>query len=388
MHSWSAGHRRCFWLSCLVTIALTCGWAPAARAVSVRDVPDPRPDSWVVDQTETLSPETQAEIDDVARRVHEEGGELVVVVVNDLSGAPPRRFATELGNRWHLNPRGVLILVAKRSRAAEIILGKAVDGQSQVRASQRVMDHIMVPSFRAGKYGEGLLAGARAVERRILASEVVPEPSDPPAQALLAEAPVGPPSSAPEAGSASDPEAAEAHPASIGSLVGLGLACLLAAGALVKGVVWALRPPRCSQCGVPRVKLGEVEDDAHLSKPERLEETLGSVDYALWACPGCGDILKRRRRRLFTSLRRCPACGFVTVSRVSSVLEGATYESKGLAEVVEDCNNCDHHLVTRHTIPRKTDDSTSSFSSGGSGSSSSSSSGGSFSSGAGASGRW
>ncbi|MCB1057571.1 MAG: TPM domain-containing protein, partial [Acidobacteria bacterium] len=152
--------------------------------MSIHAIQDPRPESWVVDLTGTLSPEDRAEIDDVARRVDENGGELVVVVVKNLSGRQPRRFATELGNLWHLNPRGVLILVAKQARAAEIVLGNDVDGRHQVGTSRMIMNFILVPAFRSGNYAEGLLNGARAVERRLLVAEATPEPRGAPAQAL------------------------------------------------------------------------------------------------------------------------------------------------------------------------------------------------------------
>ncbi|MCH9648237.1 MAG: TPM domain-containing protein [Deltaproteobacteria bacterium] len=386
MQSPTTNRSRSRWLPLFVATVGLLGWVFGATAVTLKKIPDPRPGGWVVDQTETLSPRLESQLNGVAERVHEQGGELVVVVVDNLSGAQPRRFATDLGNRWNLNPRGVLMLLAKGSRAAEIILGRQVESAAQIRTSQQIMDSILVPSFRSGRYGEGLLAGAQAIEKRILGPEAVTATA-PDRQQSSGSAEIGAQGlmaeeaelarEARQSGRTAPP--AESPSSGLGGILAKALAFLLAAGAAIQGAIWVLRPPRCKSCDVPRVQLGEYEEDAHLSAPERLEETLDSVDYRLWACPSCGDVLKRRHKRWLTRQKRCPACNFVTMSQVETVLEQATSASSGLAEVVEDCTNCDYHSTTTTTIPRVTSSSSHS---------SSSSGGGSFSSGSGASGSW
>ncbi|MDY7092393.1 MAG: TPM domain-containing protein [Acidobacteriota bacterium] len=377
MRSWPADVRRSSRFCSLLLGVIGLVGAFTAQAVTVQDIPDPRPDGWVVDLTGTLDPEHRLQIETSAQRVQSYGGELVAVLVKDLSGADPRTFATALGNRWNLNPRGALLLVATEARAAEIVLGYRVDGSRQVSISQRIMDRHMVPRFREGNYGAGLLAGARAVEQRILASEA---PADAPRAASRApEVPTrARPGEAP--GNGFSPKELLRHP------YAPALGGFLALGGLIFAYAWPRRPRSCERCEVRRVKLGEEEDDAHLSRPERMEENLGSVDYLLWACPRCGDILKVRLQRFFTRLKRCPECNYVTMSRVRTVLEHATTVSEGLAEVVEDCVHCDFHSVSHHRIPRvpEDDDDDNGWSS----FSSSSSGGGSFSSGSGASGRW
>lgn len=368
----------------IVALALAVGVASNAWGVTVERVADPRPGSWVVDRTGTLPAGVRGAIDEVGERVKAGGSELVVVVVDDVSGADPRRFATELGNRWGLDPGGALILVAIDDRAAEIVLGRRVDGAAEVRTAEEIMQGVMVPAFRAGRYGDGLLAGARAVEERILAAAGTaswseregPLPLEVPQQGVTAEPPRG-----------LEGLADRLLPRTTSGRAWLGIWGLGIVG-LVSGLLLLLRTPRCEACDSERVLLGEAEDDAHLSEPERLEERLGSVDHSIWACPSCGDALHVSRRRLFRRHKPCPSCGYATMSRVRSVLRAATSTREGLAEVVEDCEHCDHHAVSRHSIPCPSDDSDSFSSFSSSSGSSSSSSGGSFSSGSGASGRW
>ncbi|MCB1033985.1 MAG: TPM domain-containing protein [Acidobacteria bacterium] len=408
----------------LSLIAALLGWVWAAEAVSLRRIEDPRPRSWVVDQTGTLSRSTIAELDRLAARVKGNGGELVVVVVGSTDGADSRRFATDLGNRWDLDPRGVLVFVATEDRSAEIILGHSVDSTSQVRASQRIMDRELLPAFRAERYGEGLLATAREVERTILAppreqaAQAAPPPSPPPPTRVAQEQPApatplledpGAPAAEPRANTVpKKPAPRRSKPAKQDDSTWPAFGCLgsiifgvLAGRRLLKGSFRLLsRRPRCKACGVDRILLDEAEDDAHLSAGERAEEDVGSVDYKVWACPSCGDVLKKRNQRFFKSHRKCPSCGYVTLSRVETVLFEPTTTERGLVEVEERCENCGRHVSSRHTTPMRIESqpATTSFGlhSGGSRASSSfhsssrpsSSSRGGFSSGKGASGKW
>ena len=96
-------------------------------------------------------------------------------------------------------------------------------------------------------------------------------------------------------------------------------------------------------------KLDEAADDAHLTESERLEERLGSVDYDVWACPGCAHAEKRRRGAWFTRYSTCPQCGAVTRLTHETVVVSATEQAEGLAQVDETCANCNW---TRRSMQR------------------------------------
>jgi uncharacterized protein len=182
---------------------------------------------------------------------------------------------------------------------------------------------------------------------------------------------------------------------------------LLAGAALAVGgfgvrVGLRYRPRKCSDCGTRLVRLDELSDDAHLTDGERVEEAVGSVDYDVWACRGCGQALKFRYGALMTRYSICPKCGAKTKSKAETTLRAASYTEGGLVEVTESCAACVYKSTTTYTTPvlhrRSTSShgpwsssgSRSSWHSSGSGSSSSGSSGfgGGHSSGHGASGGW
>jgi uncharacterized protein len=129
------------------------------------------------------------------------------------------------------------------------------------------------------------------------------------------------------------------------------------------------------------IRLDEAADDAHLTSGETAEESVGSVDYDVWACPSCRHTLKLSYGALFTSYGRCGGCQAKTLKSETTTITSATTTSEGLARVDERCAHCSYTNSYTRTIPRVQESSSSSGSS-------SSSSGGGSSSGSGSSGSW
>jgi uncharacterized protein len=399
--------------SCRFFLALLLALAAPALAVTLEQIPTPRPAGWSVDLTGTLSSETLAELnrlgDEVKART---GAELAVVVVGTIDGAPPREFATRLANSWGIGEagknNGLLVFAALDDRAAEIVLGDGIDDDARVRTSETIMREVMVPRFRDGDASGAILQGARACAERIFDVARAAPPS-----MAAAEPESSLPSMAPSPLVADPPAASVAEPRleSDGTpwaplLIGLGaLGSLLLVGAMM------FRAPRCSRCKEKMTKLDEAADDAYLEKAEQVEERIGSVDHQIWLCPACGERTKHRHVAFFSRYKGCPKCSARTLESTSTTIEEATYTHGGRVQVDESCANCSytnrHAYATAMLVrPREDDDdrshsssrsSISSHSSTSSNSSSSSSSsstssgsdfGGGHSSGGGASGRW
>lgn len=166
--------------------------------------------------------------------------------------------------------------------------------------------------------------------------------------------------------------------------------------------LWNRRRRRtCENCHEPRELLSEDEEDAHLSAAEQAEERVGSVDYDVWWCGRCQDVLVLDYSAIFSSYSKCPRCSRRTRSSTSSTEVYATEYSTGLVRVDETCASCDYrNSYTRTTsqLPSSSSSSSSydssssssydSSSSSSSSSSDSSSFGGGSSDGGGSSGSW
>jgi uncharacterized protein len=338
-----------------------------ALALQVADIPTPRPSGWVTDRAGLLSADTVAALNALGDQVHgHNNAELAIVTVRSTAGREHRDFATALFNHWGIGDRardnGVLIFVAIDDRAAELILGDGLDGPEMVEAAERIMQDEMVARFRAGDPEGAIFAGAQAAALEILGVAGVAAPAPLAAvtstDATTADAAAAIPGWAPAAG---------------GGLASLGLLWFGGRRDLRS------RARRCPTCSAPMLRLEEQADDAHLSAAEQKEEQLKSVDYDVWACSGCGNVVKARYGAFFTRFARCPSCKAVTKASTETTLVSATYDHGGRVRVDERCEACGWRQTSEKATPRRTRSSSSSSSSGFSGG---------RSSGRGSSGRW
>lgn len=421
-----------------LTAVVACWLSMTLVAVVSAQVPDiitgPRPQARVIDETGTLSADERATIERLAISIRDTTkADLVVVVIPTTAGESPRRFATDLFNRWQLGNAarndGLLLFVALADRKSEIILGDGLDTPATRAAAQRIMDGTMIPHFRAGRPGRAILDGAtRSVTDIVGASAEVPADGDispvpaaiggelverrpepillplldgagptatlPATEALPEATPPAMPWTPPPYVSRESP--ATSDPFGALWLLGGGAAAGVGGIAAVRSL-YRYRRRGCPHCGTAMILLAEGEDDTRLERGERLEENLGSVDYDVWTCPVCPGVEKVRWGALFTRYAKCPRCRVVTKSQTISRLRAPTQFSEGLERIDERCLHCGWEKASERTIPRLPEPTSSSvdwssgsssggFSSSGGGFSSSSSGG--SSSGGGASGSW
>ena len=378
----------------IAAITLLIVSAPAnalAQRINITDIQSPRlSGGWVVDMSGELSEEATKYINIVCEEIHDRlGREMCVVVIPTTSGRNHRSFATDLFNHWGVGNKGIpgapgvwrnngiMLFTATKDRRAEIILGDGIDGKEETRICQQIIDDIVVPNFKAGDGNSALYEGIRACATRIFSV------SDLDAPAILPSV----------SASGVQPRAIRRHRRKgpitwIPWLLGGGvIGCI---GLIIGGSYYSrYRPRSCKNCGLEMVRLEEDQDDQFLDDPELVEEHLGSVDYDVWACIECEEVLKLRYGRWFTRYSTCPRCRYVTVHKIERTLQNATYTRGGKVMVVEDCKACDYHNRYTYRTPKKVKSSSSgsSFGSGGGGGFSSGFGGGS-SSGGGAGGGW
>jgi len=403
-------------------------------------VTGPRPQARVVDETGTLSAADRAEIERLARSIQETTkADLMVVVLSTTAGAPHRRFATDLFNRWQLGSTarndGLLLFVALADRKSEIILGDGLDTTATRAAAQRIMEGTMIPHFRAGRPGRAILEGATHAVTDIVgvsaeqpaAGEVAPlpvaidgnlvekrpEPILEPLVDAATTAPIVPPGNLSAERPMPPPfvphRSPPAMPVPWGHgevrrpnpsnpflefvLLAGGGGATLVGGSMALRNLYRYRRRGCPHCGTAMIRLSEQEDDDRLAAPERLEENLGSVDYDVWTCPVCPAVEKVRWGAIFTRYAKCPRCRAITKSQTISRVRAPTRVSEGLERIDERCLHCGWEKTSQRIIPQLPEPTRSSVdwsagsSSSSHGSSSSGSSGG-HSSGGGASGSW
>jgi uncharacterized protein len=158
-------------LGLLSTLGLLFPVPGAGRQASF-PAPPPEGRFWL-DEAGILREAEAAEVDRIAGALlAEQDVPLLVVALPSLAargaaGYTIERYARELFDRWGIGSQehnfGILLLVSHGDRAARIELGAGY-GRAYDEASNRVMQDLILPEFRAGRFPEGVLAGVRGLD--------------------------------------------------------------------------------------------------------------------------------------------------------------------------------------------------------------------------------
>src|SRR5690606_33474074 len=141
----------------------------------------PKPVGWINDLANIIEPERERQIQAVIDEVRaKSGGEIVVVTLPTLLGRTAPELALQLGREWGvgragepgdtLRNTGVVVLVVPRETSddgrghARIETGLGTPFITAAEAG-RILDDFMIPRFREGDYGTGILLGVVAIAR-------------------------------------------------------------------------------------------------------------------------------------------------------------------------------------------------------------------------------
>lgn len=160
-------------LSGLIFAALLGFVGRSAGAQQVTFPEKPPPESFYVDEVGFLDPAEGAAINEVASSLMREHQiPLMVVTIPSLISHNAdiysiERYAFELFNLWGVGSErrnhGMLLLVSSRDRRARLVLGAAWKHPHNLHA-QEIIDTLLLPQFKDGKFSEGILAGVRGMD--------------------------------------------------------------------------------------------------------------------------------------------------------------------------------------------------------------------------------
>lgn len=135
--------------------------------------PDRPADGYHLDEAGVIDEGEARQLDRIGEALfRDEHVPMLVVTLKDLAshgaaGQPIERYAAALFQDWRMGTAerevGILLLVSVGDRRARIELG-AGWGRSYDRAAVQVMNALILPPFRDGRYSAGVLAGVRGLD--------------------------------------------------------------------------------------------------------------------------------------------------------------------------------------------------------------------------------
>lgn len=123
---------------------------------------------YVNDYALMLQPATVLEVEQTLRAFEEQDStQVAVLTIDSLEGDDLEGFSIRTVERWQVGQQGkdngILLLVVKGERKVRIEVGRGLEGVVTDLAAGRVIDHVIRPLFKAGRFDDGVRAGVGAI---------------------------------------------------------------------------------------------------------------------------------------------------------------------------------------------------------------------------------
>lgn len=153
----------------IAALGAACGVALAAAALWGAPLSFPRPVGYVNDFAGVLTPAERSALEErLAEYDRTTGNQIAVAIFPTLGGVPINEFASRLEEAWKVGRRGkdngLVVLVALKERQVRIEVGYGLEAKVTDADAGRIIREVIVPAFRQGRYGEGLLGAVDALE--------------------------------------------------------------------------------------------------------------------------------------------------------------------------------------------------------------------------------
>ena len=123
----------------------------------------------VVNQSRVLSASDRETLEALARDTRAEddgrGVQLQFLLVPSLGGEPVEDFSIRVAEAWKIGSKGadngLLFVVATNDHQMRLEVGGGLEGKLPDVLADHIVEGILRPAFRQGRFGPGLLAGAQ-----------------------------------------------------------------------------------------------------------------------------------------------------------------------------------------------------------------------------------
>ncbi len=354
-----------------------------AQEYKINNVPNPKTsnNTWVSDPNNVLNFEDKAKLNQLINEIEKtSSAEITIVILPSIGTEVPKMFAVELFEKWKIGKatkdNGLLILTIMDQRRTEFETGYGLEAILTDAMCYRIASQELVPHFKKGNFGKGLIAGVTKIQQILSKPEAINEIYDDGVSVNYVE---------------------ETNPLwyvlfayiiamffvlfyyfsntkqinknkedfydKYQDLFGIKhwfymilfpLPFILIRLLFVKYRLSKYRThKRFSKINGKEMFLkNEIEDDFFLKNGQIIEEELNTIDYDVWITKDEDDILILPYIKPFSKYNTCPECTFKTYHKAhtQTVSRATTYNS-GLREEIHKCKNCDYRHIVSITIP-------------------------------------
>lgn len=167
--------KRIFLIFSLIFLILSPSWAKVWNPDTLPVSPNSEHPTYVSNPDGILSQAAVAEIDTMLLSIEKSKGvKALIVVVTNIEGDDPYRFATDLGNKHGVGTKdntGMVIVLATDDRSYWIATGSGMDKYLPDAICKRVENRVMVPRLKEGKWEEAMVETIRTITQLLEGNE-------------------------------------------------------------------------------------------------------------------------------------------------------------------------------------------------------------------------
>lgn len=156
------GSRKPFFILALLIVGLTALTGPAT-ALSV-----PAYKGYINDYAEIISPAIESKLERALQSFElTDSTQIAVLTISSLEGDSLEDFSIRTVEQWQVGQKGkdngVLFLIVSKDRQMRLEVGRGLEGVLTDLMSGRIIDQVVAPFFKAGKYEAGIESGLAAI---------------------------------------------------------------------------------------------------------------------------------------------------------------------------------------------------------------------------------
>lgn len=140
----------------------------ALAAFPLQALEAPEMSGPVNDLAGVMSESEKSELGNYLSAVNDQTGiQVAVLTVRSLEGDSIESFSMRVAEKWKLGSaekdNGALLVISVEDRSLRIEVGYGLEGELTDMKSGLIIRKVIVPFFQDGKYGQGIIAGAKSI---------------------------------------------------------------------------------------------------------------------------------------------------------------------------------------------------------------------------------
>lgn len=98
--------------------------------------------------------------------------QIVIAIFRSLDGASLEDFSIRLADTWKIGQKGkgngIILLIFQDDRKVRIEVGYGLESRLPDIVAHQIIDQVIAPSFRAGRFDDGILGGVAMIVKAIM----------------------------------------------------------------------------------------------------------------------------------------------------------------------------------------------------------------------------